>query len=231
MTGEVLSTRETNMQLRRDRILDGARRLLAERGYEGFSNNDLCKAAGVTAPTLYNLIGGKDEILIALMNKSTDELEQSLVGSSGLAAIDFFEGIAVGAARLARNDSSFFRASAIALDHLSDPQVRNLAERQVSERRIEVAARGCVKALDEGLLLGGIPSEDLATQLYAIFSRPWREWAYGRMTLEKFEKQVLLGFYMCLCSDASPRFLKTLRRKIEELGNSKVRHHTRRATV
>ncbi len=222
MTGPVPSLRHTNMQLRRDRILDGARGLLAERGYEGFSNNDLCKAAGVTAPTLYNLIGSKNDILIALMNKSTDELEQSLTGNDDLAALAFIEGIAIEAAKLAANDGSFFRASVIALDQISEPQARDSAERQISERRVAVAVRGCIKALDEGLLRGDIPSADLGTQMYAVFSRPWREWAYGRMTISEFKRQVLLGFYMCLCSDASPDFLKTLRRKISEQKGAKA---------
>lgn len=222
MTEPVLSIRHTNMQLRRDRILDGARGLLAERGYEGFSNNDLCKAAGVTAPTLYNLIGSKNDILIALMNKSTDELEQSLIGNDDLAAVAFIEGIAFEAAKLAANDGSFFRASVIALDQISEPQARDSAERQISERRIAVAVRGCLKALEEGLLRGDIPSADLGTQMYAVFSRPWREWAYGRLTISEFKRQVLLGFYMCLCSDASPDFLKTLRRKISEQKGAKA---------
>ena len=61
-----MDTRTINMQRRRDRILAEARRVLAEEGYDALSTRKLAQAAGVTAPTIYNLIGNKAEILEAL---------------------------------------------------------------------------------------------------------------------------------------------------------------------
>src|SRR5262245_39106061 len=50
---------------RRGRILGAARRLVAERGYDGLTMRDLARAARVSVPTLYNLFGSKDAILMS----------------------------------------------------------------------------------------------------------------------------------------------------------------------
>src|SRR5689334_6227903 len=56
---------EDNKAERRERILRAARKLVAERGYAGLTMRDLADAARVSVPTLYNLFGSKDAILIA----------------------------------------------------------------------------------------------------------------------------------------------------------------------
>lgn len=50
---------------RKQRILDVARRLVAERGYDGVTMRELAEKSLVSVPTLYNLFGGKSELLLA----------------------------------------------------------------------------------------------------------------------------------------------------------------------
>lgn len=49
---------------RRARIIAEARRLIGEHGFDGLSLRKLAAAAGVTVPTIYNLIGGKGKSLM-----------------------------------------------------------------------------------------------------------------------------------------------------------------------
>jgi AcrR family transcriptional regulator len=49
---------------RRTRILAAARELIAERGYEGLTMRDLARASRVSVPTLYNLFGGKQALIL-----------------------------------------------------------------------------------------------------------------------------------------------------------------------
>jgi len=56
---------EANKAERRERIQTAARKLVAERGYDGLTMRDLAQAARVSVPTLYNLFGSKDAILVA----------------------------------------------------------------------------------------------------------------------------------------------------------------------
>ncbi|MBW2315953.1 MAG: TetR/AcrR family transcriptional regulator [Deltaproteobacteria bacterium] len=49
---------------RKRRILEVARGLIGDRGYEGVTMRDLAEASLVSVPTLYNLFGGKNELLL-----------------------------------------------------------------------------------------------------------------------------------------------------------------------
>jgi len=50
---------------RRRRILEVARLLIADRGYDGVTMRELADKSLVSVPTLYNLFGGKNELLLA----------------------------------------------------------------------------------------------------------------------------------------------------------------------
>jgi AcrR family transcriptional regulator len=63
--------RDRRAQLTRDEILRAARRLFAERGYARTSVRDIAKAAGVSAQTVYDSVGSKQE-LVARLNDLID---------------------------------------------------------------------------------------------------------------------------------------------------------------
>jgi AcrR family transcriptional regulator len=71
--------RERKAQLTRDEILRAARRLFAERGYARTSVRDIARAAGVSAQTVYDSVGSKQE-LVARLNDLIDS-------EAGLAAL------------------------------------------------------------------------------------------------------------------------------------------------
>ena len=50
---------------RRQRILEVARLLMADRGYDGVTMRELAEKSLVSVPTLYNLFGGKNKLLFA----------------------------------------------------------------------------------------------------------------------------------------------------------------------
>ena len=51
-------------EVRREKILSAARRLVASQGYHGMVMSDLAEVAGVSPTTLYNLFNTKDELLL-----------------------------------------------------------------------------------------------------------------------------------------------------------------------
>ena len=65
-------------------MLDAACQLFADRGYRGTSMKDIAEALGVRAPSLYNHVTSKQEILFAIMDKAMDRalaaLEEALAG-------------------------------------------------------------------------------------------------------------------------------------------------------
>ena len=54
-------TRQANKKLRRKRIMDTARQLIANNGYEAFTISELAVAANVSTPTIHNLLGKKQD--------------------------------------------------------------------------------------------------------------------------------------------------------------------------
>jgi len=58
--------------LSRQSVLDGAQDLFAERGYRSTSMKDIAEALGVRAPSLYNHVSSKQEVLFAIMDTAMD---------------------------------------------------------------------------------------------------------------------------------------------------------------
>jgi AcrR family transcriptional regulator len=73
---------------RKRRILEVARRLIADQGPAGVTMRDLAEKSLVSVPTLYNLFGGKNELLFA----AVESYFVNLVGDAGL--VDAEEGLA-----------------------------------------------------------------------------------------------------------------------------------------
>jgi AcrR family transcriptional regulator len=71
MTPDSPTLRERRAQLTHDEILRAARRLFAEHGYARTSVRDIAKAAGVSAQTVYDSVGSKQE-LVARLNDLID---------------------------------------------------------------------------------------------------------------------------------------------------------------
>jgi AcrR family transcriptional regulator len=68
-------------------LIDGARDILAERGHEQFSLNEVARRAGVSTSAPYRHFAGKDELLTAVAGEGYAilyrDLEQAAVASGG----------------------------------------------------------------------------------------------------------------------------------------------------
>lgn len=60
-------------------LLELAEELFTEKGYAGFAIDDLCRAAGVSRPIVYEHFGSKDGIYLACLRHIRSELEQRLL--------------------------------------------------------------------------------------------------------------------------------------------------------
>jgi AcrR family transcriptional regulator len=75
----------------RGTVLDTACLLFAAHGYRGTSMRDIATELGVRAPSLYNHVASKQDILYEIMDKAMDRataaLEQALATRAGLPAL------------------------------------------------------------------------------------------------------------------------------------------------
>ena len=64
------------MELRRQRILAAARTTLARDGFDALTVRSLAEQAGITVPTIYNLVGSKDDLLRQLIEGLLNRCER-----------------------------------------------------------------------------------------------------------------------------------------------------------
>jgi len=68
--------------VRRSQLLELAEELFMEKGYGDFSIDDLCRAAGVSRPIVYEHFGSKYGIYIACLRRIRAEFEQALLAAA-----------------------------------------------------------------------------------------------------------------------------------------------------
>ena len=216
MPAEHKTTRDLQMQARRNRILQEARRVLATEGYAALNTRDLARAAGVTPPTLYNLIGSKAAIVSTLSLEAVDLIEASLEKWEHASGLEVAEAIVLESIRLFEQDEDYFRAAFIASDTeaLGDSNLYQT----ITQRAVDVAMSAVTAARKQRLLRGKVANEALATQMYACYRAPLRDWVYQHATLDEFRAQALMGIYLMLAADAVDTFRDVLLGRVESIG-------------
>jgi len=66
------------MQPTQQQILDEALDLFIKQGYEKTSLSDISKQIGITKPAIYYYYESKDELVLAVLIRFLDQMEQSL---------------------------------------------------------------------------------------------------------------------------------------------------------
>ena len=174
---------------RRARIQRAARQLVAERGYDGLTMRDLANAARVSVPTLYNLFGSKDAILIAELESMVGTVRAFLQAPSGSFFARCFAAFDAGM-RLIEQSPEFFRAvTRMFLTSRDSAPMRNRADAGfVAILRDNLAA-----AKASGQLADWADPETVATHALALYNSWYLRWAMGEMDLASFRAAASSG--------------------------------------
>ena len=209
------STRSKNMAKRREAILREARILIANEGFEALKIRDLAARAGLTVPTIYNLIGGKNEILTVIIDEMLVQLRiiQDQAGAGPVA--ESFAQLINDLADHFATDEAFFRAAFIAGDRSG--LFEQSSDQGIFAHFVQQPIEACAQAIEEGLLRGQIPPEVLGPQIYGCYRLARQDWANGYFDLGGFRRQALTGVLLCLASDAQTTFRTQLMNQIVEL--------------
>jgi TetR/AcrR family transcriptional regulator, fatty acid metabolism regulator protein len=74
----MIMTDKNRPKTRKDRIMDAALRIFAEKGFQNATITEISKAAGVSEATIYEYFGTKEDLLFAIPEKiSNDTFEES----------------------------------------------------------------------------------------------------------------------------------------------------------
>lgn len=220
------SKREHSIAQRKQRILDAARAIIAQEGYDALTTRGLAKAAGVTAPTLYNLVGDKIAIISAMATASIEELWGRLhleERGSPLAMADAVLDEAFGQIMA---DRDFNRANLIALERLGIAfayhPTRDDPGAHGARRSVEMAEYACREAQRLGQLRGILDAHDLAVQMFAVYRAPLDDWLHEAIDAEEMLRRQRIGFYTVMAADASDEFRAELLARIAKLTSSKT---------
>lgn len=208
------SQREASKAERRQRILDCAREILRQQGHAKLSIRPLADAAGVTTPTIYNLIGNKHQILLALAEDSIRQLEQAHESSTTTDPIAKAEEVVNKLVSIYQADEEYSRQLHLGLE------AEALGEYESNQRGRgrKVAIDDCKTALEHGYLNGDIDSELLGNRFSSSFHHAQRSWLRGKVDLEGMRREALISCFIILAADARPRFRQRLFDAIRDLG-------------
>lgn len=208
------ATRNANMALRRDRILDTARTIIAESGFDALSLRDLALRAEVTVPTIYNLIGNKAAVVAQLFNDSLTPFEHLQYINDQDDPVSsperFFNALV---ASLGDNEH-YHRAEFLARERLRETGDEFAIS--IHERVLQIAIEACEQAGDAGLLKGSISARQLGEQIHHQVRLAFYDWAHGSIDLKTFKSRLLIGTYLCFSADADDNYHGKFVEKIRE---------------
>lgn len=198
---------------RRERIARVARALVAERGYDGLTMRDLARAARVAVPTLYNLFGSKDAILVAELEASARQIASRLPAGGdsffarGMAA--FETGMS-----LIEDAPEFYRA--VMRMFMTSPQTDEM-RRRVEEGYMAIMASNLSAAKAAGQLADWAEPAVVARHMFALYMASFLAWGMGDLDLASFRAAALSGCCHLLAGVARGQFAADVEARIREL--------------
>lgn len=218
------ATRQANKELRRQRILDLARDMIATRGFEALTISELAKQSGVSIPTIHNLFGKKHDIFEELCSEMVVKIEQVISRPEASDPIDAAEIFIDNLLDLYRKDEAFYRAAFVAGERI------DLFEHQlpsgIFNKSLKIGQQICVSAKERGYLKGQIDSLWLAEQLFGCQRLARQDWVNGYIDLKRYRSQVLIGMYITYAADANDAFKRRLFEQINVLIEEDARSHS-----
>ena len=208
------SRRSQNMQKRRTRILAETRTLLTQSGFDAVNLRDIARLADVTVPTIYNLIGNKEDLLVALFGEVLTEIESRVTSSSTTEPLAMAEAVVLESTALFADDENYYRSAFLAVEYMNQSGQHRASVAQLynwGERLLTAGFLACEQAR---LLRGRIAPTRLGELIMRTFRTNCRAWAFGQITIEAFRATALIDVYITLAADAVETFHARLLKKI-----------------
>ena len=185
-----MSLFEEHKAERRARIISAARTLVTKHGYDGLTMRDLAAAARVSVPTLYNLFGSKDAILVAELGRTAvviaSRIEQQ--GSFFARGMSAFEA----GMDLIEEQPAFFRA--VMHMFLTSPESGDMRRRS-EDGYIAIMMSNLRAAKQAGQLAEWAEPEVVARHMYGLYVSCFLAWAANELDMKAFRATAASG--MC----------------------------------
>lgn len=214
--------RERNKFKRRRAILDATRVFLRANPLGEMTVEKIAAQAEVSPATVYNLIGAREQLLMALLDSVFDDLFAALADLDRSGSAD-----PVGAARLIVDasvaaftaDSAVYRQVLLAFSHLTAsaiPATLDPAQLQVAAMRDAQAA---------GVVRGEVNPTALGRQIYLSYLGALHQWADGSLDDHGFAVAARHGLVMVLAAASTDDHRAGFLHELVELGAADWQRH------
>jgi len=217
--------RELGKERRRRQILDAAARLVEADGLEGLTMRRLSDGAGVSYATVYNLVGSKEDVLVALLRSRLEEVGVELATS---ALRDPLERARVLVARVVDHFVArprLYRPLVVAV-HEPAAGARGLPIRL---RTIELHETAIREAMERGLLRRDLDPHVLARHVTLAVNSAIRRWAAGESSATAFRAEAEYALAVSLLGIAAPSTRKKLLAELRACERTLARARSRAA--
>ena len=205
----VVGLREANKAKRRNAVLDAAVDLLDRTDGIPVTTERIAEAAEVAAATVYNLVGTREQLLMALLDRIVSAVVGEALDTPSVDdPIDVMRKLATGAVAVLTARPVAYRKVVLELTATANPALHT---RLSAATAIEVEFR---RAQERSLLRGDLSPRALADQAYLSFNGALLRWAAGALTDTAFRAAALHGLMTVLAASATP---KTRRLFVDDL--------------
>ena len=172
------------MEARRQQILEAARGLIEDGGYDALTMRSLAVESQVTVPTIYNLIGNKEQVLFEAVEDQTIAFVSNLERGSN----DLISLVEATVRHLIRRPR-YYRALLLVL---AQSEGTDSAQRHVGRAIATPIANAINDIAESGALTEWIDREILAERIHAHLDMAALEWARGSLTATSFRAAALV---------------------------------------
>ena len=192
--------REQGKGRRRGSILDAAARLVEADGLDGLTMRRLSDAAGVSYATVYNLVGSKEDVLVAVLRSGLEDLASELAADEPSSPLERAEALVTGMVDHFVARPSLYRPLIRAV-HEPAAGARGLPIRRGTIARHEDSIRA---AVDQGLLRDDLDAHFLARHVTLAVNGAIRRWAAGELSAAGFRAEAEYALRISWLGVATP---------------------------
>ena len=206
------------MEKRRRIIVTAAQRLIAEQEESAFTIRKLARAADVSVATIYNLIGDRNEVLLAVCKELTNQIRQDITDPDTDDVILIIETRLEQLINLTKIREKVFRSSYTAFDLLSQQKAFQSETNEMQKASEEDWTELIRIAQNAGSLKSQLPAELIGKQIYRVYLSATKDWAYRRMSFKDYRTTARLGVYVALLADANRAVRTRMVERINQIG-------------
>lgn len=182
---------------RTERILSTARRLIAERGYNGINMRDLARESRVSVPTVYKLCGDKNEVLAKAVQGQFTELLRAFTQAGGKTGLERVMAIVEGCGRELVRLSRYSHAVLAVL--VGSGQMGEVSELIAGALSDGIEA-GLNEMKESRQLAPWADPRTLAEQIAGLTILSTIEWETGHLADENLQPAMVYGTALMLAS-------------------------------